>query len=112
MKRIISRFHNLHNLKDANPKLRLAIISNCDKDIVHSISECALNLLRGNVKLSDCQKRKLSKYKVKLRSVVGKRVPLSRKKELIVQRGGFLVPLLSAVLPALASLIYNSLSGS
>jgi len=34
-------------------------------------------------------------------------VPLSSKKKLIVQRGGFLLPLLSAVLPAIASLIFS-----
>jgi len=39
--------------------------------------------------------------------VADKRVPLSNKKKLIVQRGGFLLPLLSTVLPAIASLIFS-----
>jgi len=46
-------------------------------------------------------------FKGLLRTDIDKRVPLSRKKRLINQRGGFLVPLLSAVLPTLASIIYN-----
>jgi len=107
MKRIKSSFYKLHVLKDAKPKLRKAIISNCDKELIHTISECALNVLRGNVNLTDCQKKRLRKFKGSLRTVVDKRVPLSRKKRLINQSGGFLIPLISAVLPTLASLIYN-----
>ena len=106
MKRIKSNLYKLHVLKDAKPKLHKAIISNCDKELIHTISECVLNVLRGNVNLTDCQKR-LRKFKGSLREVIDKRVPLSRKKRLINQRGGFLIPLISAVLPTLASLIYN-----
>ena len=61
MRRINSNFHKLHTLKDARPKLRKAIISNCDKDLVNCVSECALNLLHGNVKLSDCARKKVAK---------------------------------------------------
>ena len=102
-----SNFHKLHTLKYAQPKLRKAIISNCGKDLVNGVSECALNQLHGNVKLSDCT-RKLRKYRRYVRTV-NRRVPLARKKKLIIQRGGFLVLLLTAVLPTLASLIYDSL---
>ena len=111
MRRIRSNYHKLHALKEARPKLRNAIISNCDKDLVHSVSECALNVLRGNVKLSDCKKRKLSKFKHQLRAVVDRRLPIASKKKLIIQRGGFLVPLLTAVLPSLATFIYDKLKG-
>jgi len=75
-----SKFHKLHNLKDAQPKLRKAIIYNCDKDLVNCVSECALNLLHGNVKLPDCARRNLRKYRRQLRTVVDRRVPLARKK--------------------------------
>ena len=63
MKRIKSNFYKLHALKDAKPKLRKAIISNCDKELIHTISDCALNVLRGNVNLTDCQKKRLRKFK-------------------------------------------------
>ena len=75
---------------------------------MNSVSECELNVLHGNVKLSDCTRRKLRKYR-QLRSVVDRRVPLARKKKLIIQRGGFLVPLLTAVLPTLATRFYDIL---
>jgi len=100
-----SYYHALHVLKTAEPKLHKAIISNCKRELVNSISECVLNVLNGNIKLTRCNTRKLRKHKAALRKVACKQVPLSSKKKLIVQRGGFLIPLLSAVLPTIASLI-------
>jgi hypothetical protein len=66
-----------------------------------------LNVLNGNVGLTSCAKLNLKKHKGVLRKVADKRVPLSFKKRLIVQKGGFLLPLLTAVLPALASNIFR-----
>ena len=86
-------------LKTAQPKLRKAIVSNCNKELEKSICECVLNMLNGNVKLSGCDTYKLRKHKAFLRKVDDKLFPLSSKKKLIVQRRGFLLPLLSAVLP-------------
>ena len=106
MKRLRSNYHAIYVLKDAKTKLRKAIISNCDRELVNSICECVLNVLNGNVKLTGCVTRKLRKHKAVLRKVADKRVPISGKK-LIVQRRGFLLPLLSAVLPALATLIFK-----
>jgi len=107
MRRIRSNYHRLQTLNDARPKLRRAIIANGDKELVNSLSECALNVLRGNVKLSGCKKRTLRKYKNQLRTSVDKRVPLASKEKLIIQRGGFKVPLVTAVLPALAIFLYD-----
>ena len=76
LRRIKSNFHRLHAVKDARPNLRRAIIANSDKELLYSISECALNVLKGNVELSDYKKRKLRK----LRTIVDKRVPLASKK--------------------------------
>ena len=112
MKRVKSNFCKLHAHKDAKPNLRKAIISNCDMELVSIVSACALNVLRGNVRFSDCQKKRLSKFKGRLRTVIDNRVPFDRKKLLINQRGGFLLQLLSAILPAIASFIYNSLKSS
>jgi len=112
MRRRRSNFHRLHALKEARPKLRRAIIENSDKELLNSISECSLNVLKGTVKLSDRKKRKLRKFKHQLRTIVDKRVPLARKKKLIIQRGGFIVSHLTAVLPALAAIIYDQFKSS
>jgi hypothetical protein len=67
-----------------------------------------MNVLRGNVTLTACQKKKLQKFKISLRAQADKRVPLSSERRLINQRGGFIIPMLSAILPTIASLIFCS----
>jgi len=106
MKRVKTNYHTLQVLKTADQKLRKAIISKCNKEVVHCISECILNVQYGNIKLTGCDTRKLQKHKSALRKVSDMRVPLSAKKKIIVKRGGFLLPLLSAILPTIASLIF------
>jgi len=108
MKRIKSNFHHLQVLKTANPQLRKAIIKNCNSELVKTISECVLNVLRNNLQLTACQKKRLQKFKSPLRALADKRVSISSKKRLLNQRGGFLVPLLCAILPTIASLIFRS----
>jgi len=107
MKRIRWNYHTLQVLKTADPKLRKAILANYKSELVKTLSECSLNLLRGNVKLTPCQKRKLRKYRLHLRKLADKRVSLSSKRKAIVQRCGFLLNLLGAVLPTIASLIFK-----
>jgi len=108
MKRIRSNYHALQVLKTADPKLRKAILANCKGELVKTLSECSLNLLRGNVKPTPCQKRILRKYRVHLRKLADKRVSLNSKNKSIVQRGGLLLPFLGAVLPTIASLLFKS----
>src|SRR5215510_16539732 len=107
MKRIKSNYRALELLKKVKPKLRRAILLNCDPDLLKSVGECALNVLRGNVKLTKCSKRKLRKHRGVLRKIADKSVSIVNKRKIIVQRGGFLLPLLSAVLPVLASLVFR-----
>jgi len=104
MTRVTSNYHHLQVFKTAKFQLRKAIITNCDGELVKAIIECVLNVLQDNVKITPCQK-KLQKFKGKLRAIADRRVSLSGKKQLINQRGGFLVPLLSPILPTVASLI-------
>ena len=112
MKRIRSNYHSLHVLKDARPNLRRAILANNDKELINSVGECALNVLQGNVKLSKCAKRKLRKFRRQLRTVADRHVSLAVKKKVIIQSGGFIVPFRSAVLPTIASLVYDYFKSS
>ena len=74
---------------------------------MNCITECVLNVLKGNSKLSECNTRNLQKYESAIRKVAERNVSLLGKKRLIIQRGGFLLPLLSAILPTIASLIFK-----
>ena len=62
MKRIKENYHTFHVLKHVRTKLRKPIILNCDRDLVNCISECVLNVLKGNVALTGCEKPKLRKH--------------------------------------------------
>jgi hypothetical protein len=97
MRRIKDNEHTRQVLKNTRPKLRKPIISNCNTDLLNSISECVLNMLNGNVRLSISMNRKLKNHKCNLNSLADKRLPVTAKKR-IIQRGGFLLPVLTALL--------------
>jgi len=73
-------------------------------DLIKCICDCTLNVLKGNVRVPPKQKSKLKRHKKALRDLAKKKVSLKRKRQ-IIQKGGFLAPLLSAVVPAIASLL-------
>ena len=104
MKRIRTTYHLLNRLKAADPKLRKAIIVNRNQETMKSNYEFALNVLRGNIPRNACIKRKLQTYKNSLCKVADKSVSLSAEWKLKIQRCGFLLPMLSAILPTLAGL--------
>ena len=108
MRRIKTIYHTLQKLKNASPKFHKGIISNCNKDLLNSISECVLKVLHFNIRLSNRAKRQLKNYKSSLRSLADRRFPKFNKTKLIVQLGGFLLTLLSAVLPTLANLLFRT----
>ena len=85
-------------LKTADPNLRKAVIANCNQETMKNICECDLNVLRGNIQLSASSKRKLRPYKNSSQV----------KRKVLSYRGGFLLLLLSAILPTLAGLLFRS----
>jgi len=87
-------------LSKASPKLARKIISSADRSLITALSECALNLLNGNVKISTGRKRKLAQFKKKLRTLATKGHPVELKKKTL-QSGGFLTSLLAALAPIL-----------
>lgn len=95
----------LQALAKAHPHVCQAILKGADKDLLQCLSECAYNILKGNVHLTPSQKTKLTKYKQQLRQVSNKRTALKTKQKTL-QKGGFLpallAPLLSSVIVPLA----------
>ena len=83
MKRIRSTYHTLDVLHAADPKLRKAIIANCNQETLKSIIECPLNDLRGNIPLSAFSKRNLRTHKNSLRKVADNSISLSAKRKVI-----------------------------
>ena len=109
--RVKRQAHVLQTLAKAHPHVCQSILRGADKDLLQCLTECALNVLKGNVNLTPSEKTKLTKYKQKLRKVADKKVPLKQKQK-IVQTGGFLPALLAPVVKAVvAPLIGKAIGG-
>ena len=91
-------------LTKASPHLVRKIILGADVSLIRALSECALNILNGNVSLTPTRKRKLSMFKDNLRDLATRKISMTKKKK-VLQTGGFL-PLLASVI---APLILKSL---
>lgn len=89
----------------ATAKERKALLKACNISRIRSVCECAYNLLRGNIPLSDERKQQLRKHKQALRRLVKRGESWTKKRRYLVQQGGgFLLPiLLSTVLQAVLS---------
>ena len=86
----------LHLLQKVPPSLKRSIIEKSSAELIRCLCDCSYNILKGNVKIAPSNKRKLSKYKIKLRQLSNKQISLMKKQK-IVQTGGFLSVLLSAL---------------
>ena len=96
----------LRTIQKARPDLRKSLLKLADQDVIRCIVECADNTLKGHVHLSTKQKQNLKRHKKSLRRLVNRGERWQTKRKLIVQSGGFLLPLLT---PLLGSLIANLL---
>lgn len=64
------------------------------KKLTKCVCECALNVIKGNVPLSNRQFHKLKSFKKPLTKLSKKRIPLYKKQKIIQQSGGSLLSLL------------------
>ena len=101
-------------LTEASPKYRKKMIREAPKGVVDCISECCHNVLKGNVRLSDAQKRHLHSRRQQLRQLADKKVSVCKKKIILNQKGGFLplmflAPLLAKTILPLASQIIRKI---
>jgi len=96
MKRVKAHMSLLKRLSKCTPKQRKALLKEGGKSLQLCLRECALNILKGNVPLTKCQKTKLKRYKQGIRDLSKKST--SQKKRLhIEQKGGFLPLLLGPI---------------
>ena len=88
-------------LKTAKPKEVKSFIKAADKSFICTLCECCLNVLRGNIPLTPKQKQKLKRHKTGLRQLANKKIPIHRKKALLLKGGS----LLGALIPTVISLV-------
>ena len=98
--------HTLKRLSKPKPSITRPIIKDASKDLLHTLSECSYNVLKGVVPLTSKEKNKLCRYKTKLRQIANKKVSQKRKRAILMQ-GGFLGALLSPIIGVLGSLLAN-----
>ena len=92
-------------------KYRKLIIQSADKKLVQAICECIHNVLKGNINISESEKKRLKSYRSVLHELI-KKSTLKTKKKILIQRGGFLEVLLPAVISGIASIISSAISSS
>jgi len=105
MKRLRKHGSFLHYVTTAPAKSRKIALKNASSGELCSVCEVSKNLIKGNIPVSPCQKKKLSKYKALLRTLANRRVKLETKRRLL-QQGGAILPLLAPlIIPLISSLI-------
>ena len=104
MNRLQKNASSLKLLHKAKPSFRRAIIANADRSLIQTIVDCCYNVLEKNISIDPKSKKNLAKHKKNLRKLVDRKLSLPKKRK-IIQRGGFLSALISAILPALGGLI-------
>ena len=115
LKRLMAYKHMLYVLKNSDDKLRKALLKNGDNELIQTISEIVLNVLQGNVELCDRNKKCLGKYKSYLRLLASNRGRsrdrnVSLKRKILVQHGGFLPTLLTALLSSAIGTVLNNMT--
>lgn len=96
----------LKRINKLGDRAKRQYLKKCNKEFVDCVSECAKNVLRGNVPLTTNQKAKLRRNQKNLRSLAIKRTSLKKRRQ-ILQKGGFL----AALLPPVLSLLGGVLTG-
>lgn len=96
-------------LSKAKPKQRQAILKHADKELVLCLCECVLNVLNGNVPLKPHEIEKLRKHQNILRHLVEPKNSLKNRKEIFIQKGGFLPVLLAPILGIAGQLLADAI---
>ena len=95
-------------LSHCKPKIRNAILKNCENDLIHIICDCVYNVVKGNVpaRLTQEKVNELARHKTSLIKL-SKKVPIKEKRKILIQKGGGFLPFL---LPLVAPLIAQAVS--
>ena len=88
----------LYVLKNSKPKLRNAILKTADTDLISTIEEIVYNTLKGNNPIDNSTKTKLIKHKKAMRCFVCPKQTKTSKRKVLIQKGGFLPIIISALL--------------
>jgi hypothetical protein len=97
----IKNIEKLKALSVCDKRSKKKILSKADRDLICVLKDCILNVLLGNIKLSQAEKNQLQTHKYILRKIIATK-QVNKNRELLVQKGGSFLPL---ILPGAISLI-------
>ena len=98
----------LRLLQKATPEQQKLLLETSNGEFIKAVCECCLNATLGNVHYSPKSKRKLKKFAPVIRKVASKNdknKTIKRKRQLLVQHGGFLPALLAPIISLAGGLI-------
>ena len=96
-------------LHKSTPAYRKTLLEGAPHKLIVLLANCALNILQGQVLLTNHQKTKLRPHHGNLRKLADKKLSPANKKK-ILQKGGFLpllIPLLGPLLGAITGVVAN-----
>ena len=99
-----------------NLTTRRLILKNCDSSTINSICEIILNILNGNIKLSEENYKKILPFANSCRKILSKKINVKEKKKILIQKGlqkgGFLQFIIPAVISGIATIVSSLISKS
>ena len=98
VERLRRNIPHLKNLQKASVPKRKQIITAATSELINTLCDCCLNAVKGNLKISKLQKKKLSRHTSTIRALSKKRQSVSNRRQLLLQKGGFLPILIRPVL--------------
>jgi len=93
----------LRRIRKMGDKARRDYIKKCNREFIDCVSECAKNVIKGNVPMTGPQKANLRRRRKDVRALAIKKTSLTKKRR-ILQKGGFLTALLPPVFSILSSM--------
>jgi hypothetical protein len=94
-------------LKDAKPQARRALLTSASDELKKLLLNALLIREMGILKYLQ-KKNKLSKYNGKLRALDNLKISFKSKRKLLIQRGGFIFPLLTSTLSGVIGALMNN----
>jgi len=106
MKKYAPLIKKLHKIGLKNRK-KVLVKNIKDPEFVKCLCECAKNIIKGNVKLSSTQRRKICCRKKLFRKLALKKTSLTERRK-IVQKGGYICALLGPIISVLGGIFGNT----
>ena len=99
----------LKRINRLGDRAKRQLIKKCDREFLDCVSECAKNVIKGNVPLKPAQLRRLRRERSNVRALALKKTSL-KKKGRILQKRRFLGALIPPILSVLDSLLLGNAS--